>query len=365
MQPPDETLMLANWVPRKEACRKSAPGYSSYWELLEGNKLFMFRIVYMGTPHFAALALLALIEHTAPGDLLPGGYEIASVITRVDKPVGRGRGIVFSPVKQAALEHNIPVWQPGSLKKAENSAKLAELHADLYIVAAFGQILPQAVLDQPRYGTLNIHASLLPKYRGVSPISEAILQGDQETGVTIMLLDAGIDTGPMLAQRSIPIDRDDTTGSLTDKLAQLGATTLLETLPLWINGEITPQPQDTSLASYTHMLRKEDGAISWQEPAALLARKVRAYTPWPGAYTHWHGKLLKIIAAEASDERSEGTMRPGIVYMLQEQGRKTLAVATGSGALIIRRVQIEGKRAMSADEFLRGYGQIVGETLGE
>ena len=324
----------------------------------------MLRIVYMGTPHFAVPALLALIENAAPGVVLPEGYEIASVITRVDKPVGRGRAIVFSPVKQAALDHHIPVWQPGSLKKAENSARLADLQADLYIVAAFGQILPQAVLDQPRYGTLNIHASLLPKYRGVSPISEAILQGDTETGVTIMLLDAGIDTGPMLAQRSIPIDEDDTTGSLTDKLAQLGAKTLLETLPLWISGEITPRVQDSALASYTHMLRKEDGAISWQEPAALLARKVRAYTPWPGAYTYWRGKLLKIILAEAIDQAPDKAATPGTVYTQQEQGRKTLAVGTGNGTLIIRQVQIEGKRAMSADEFLRGYANIVGETLG-
>lgn len=323
----------------------------------------MFRIVYMGTPHFALPALLALIANAAPCALLPQGYEIACVITRVDKPVGRGRGIVFSPVKQAALEHNVPVWQPGSLKKAENSAKLADLRADLYIVAAFGQILPQTVLDQPRYGTLNIHASLLPKYRGVSPISEAILQGDKETGVTIMLLDAGIDTGPMLAQRSIPIDREDTTGSLTGKLAELGATTLLETLPLWIDGKIAPRAQDTALASYTHMLRKEDGAISWQEPAALLARKVRAYTPWPGAHTHWRGKLLKIISADASDQTSDEATTPGTVYALQEQGRNMLAIATGNGALLVRQVQIEGKRAMSADEFLRGYGQIVRETL--
>jgi len=324
----------------------------------------MFRIVYMGTPHFAVPALLALIEHAAPGAALPDGYEIASVITRVDKPVGRGREIVFSPVKQAALDHHVPIWQPGSLKKPENSAKLADLHADLYIVAAFGQILPQAVLDQPRCGTLNIHASLLPKYRGVSPISEAILQGDAETGVTIMLLDAGIDTGPILAQRGIPIEEDDTTGSLTIKLAELGAKTLLETLPLWVNGKIAPRPQDASLVSHTHMLRKEDGAISWQEPAALLARKVRAYTPWPGAYTHWRGKLLKIISAQASDERPDETARPGAVYAQQEQGRKALAVVTGSGTLLVRQLQIEGKRAMSADEFLHGYAQIVGETLG-
>src|SRR3989440_7602244 len=182
----------------------------------------MLRIIYMGTPQFAVPALEALIRGAAPGVVLPEGYEIVTVITRPDKPAGRGKEIVFSPVKQAALAHHIPVWQPGSLKRPENIEALAAYKADLYIVAAFGQILPQAVLDQPRYGTLNIHASLLPKYRGVSPISEAILQGDTETGVTIMLIDAGVDNGPILLKRSVPIDDDETTGSLTGKLADLG-----------------------------------------------------------------------------------------------------------------------------------------------
>src|SRR5579859_6243096 len=194
---------------------------------VERGSTFMLRIIYMGTPHFAVPALKALIAGAAPGAILPEGYEIAAVVTRPDKPAGRGREIIFSPVKQTALAHGIPVWQPGSLKRAENSAALAAYHADLYIVAAFGQILPQAVLDQPRYGTLNIHASLLPKYRGVSPISEAILQGDNETGVTIILLDAGIDTGPMLLKHSIPIAPDDTTRSLTGKLAASGREALL------------------------------------------------------------------------------------------------------------------------------------------
>src|SRR5579885_3206316 len=194
----------------------------------------MVRIIYMGTPQFAVPALEALIAGREPGKVLPEGYEITTVITRVDKPVGRGQEIVYSPVKQTALAHGIPVWQPGSLKKPENIEALAAYKADLYIVAAFGQILPQAVLDQPRYGTLNIHASLLPKYRGVSPISEAILQGDAETGVTIMLLDAGVDTGPILLARSIPIAADETTGSLADKFSRLGAGALLEAIPLWI-----------------------------------------------------------------------------------------------------------------------------------
>src|SRR5437870_4844227 len=215
----------------------------------------MLRIIYMGTPQFAVPALEALIAGRTPAVVLPEGYEIVTVITRPDKPAGRGQEITFSPVKQTALTHGIPVWQPGSFKRPENIAALAAYNADLFIVAAFGQILPRAVLDLPRFGTLNIHASLLPKYRGVSPISEAILQGDSETGVTIMLIDAGVDTGPTLLQRTLPISDDDTTGSLTTKLAALGASALLEVLPLWVQGKITPQPQDEQLASHTRMLR--------------------------------------------------------------------------------------------------------------
>ena len=322
----------------------------------------MLRLIYMGTPQFAVPALEALIEHRAPGRLLPEGYEIVTVITRPDKPVGRGKEIVYSPVKQAALAHGIPVWQPGSFKKPENAEALAAFAADLYIVAAFGQILPQNVLDQPRYGSLNIHASLLPKYRGVSPISEAILQGERETGVTIMLMDAGIDTGPLLLQKSIPIMDDDTTGSLTAKLADLGAQALLEALPGWIAGTITPQPQGESPTPYTHMLRKEDGAINWHAPAEVLWRQVRAYSPWPGAYTSWRGKLLKIV--EAHPDMASSDARPGVVLVRKARGQQQLAAGTGEGLLVIERLQLEGKKALSADEFLRGYPQIAGEVLG-
>ncbi len=327
----------------------------------------MLRIVYMGTPYFAVPALEALIEHAAPGKLLPEGYEIVTVVTRPDKPAGRGREIVYSPVKQTALAHNLPVWQPGSFKKAENSAALAAFRADLYIVAAFGQILPQSVLDQPKHGTLNIHASLLPKYRGADPIAEAILQGETESGVTIMLLDAGIDTGPTLLSRSLPLAEDETTGSLTTKLAALGAQALLEALPQWIAGSITPQPQDELRATHTRMLRKEDGLLSWTKPAAVLARQVRAYTPWPGSYTHWNGKLLKILEAHALPveiDTLEQTVQPGLVSTREDAAHQVLAVVTGSGFLIVTRVQLEGKKAMSAEEFLRGYGQIAGHILG-
>ncbi|GCE18216.1 methionyl-tRNA formyltransferase [Dictyobacter kobayashii] len=323
----------------------------------------MLRIIYMGTPHFAVPALEALIKGSAPGAILPEGYEIATVITRPDKPAGRGRGVVHSPVKQTALAHEIPVWQPGSFKKVANSDALAEYKADLYIVAAFGQILPQKVLDQPRYGTLNIHASLLPKYRGPDPIAESIVQGDRESGVSIMLLDAGIDTGPVLAKYPIPISADDTTGSLTSKLAELGAQALVETLPQWIAGTITPEPQEEERATHTHMLNKEDGKIDWSRPAAVLARKVRAYQPWPGAYTHWRGKLLKIINAHhLSVELSEPSV-PGTVSIREEAGHKVLAVITGSGLLLVKQLQLEGKKALGVDEFLRGYAQISGDVL--
>ena len=324
----------------------------------------MLRIIYMGTPQFAVPALETLIARSKPGLALREGYEIVAVITRTDKPSGRGKEIVYSPVKRLALSHNIPVWQPGSLKRQEHIDMLAAYQADLYIVAAFGQILPQTVLDLPRFGTLNIHASILPKYRGVSPISEAILQGDAETGVSIMLIDAGIDTGPILLQRTIPIAEDDTTGSLTSKLANLGASALLEALPLWIDGEIIPQPQDERYASYTHMLRKEDGQIDWKQPAEILARTVRAFTPWPGAFTHWGDRLLKIISARAVQTESSAEGRVGTVGFYKERSVQTLTVNTGKGLLIVEKLQLEGKKAMSANEFLHGYSHIVGAELG-
>jgi len=323
----------------------------------------MLRIIYMGTPYFAVPTLNVLIEGSAPGAILPEGYEIVTVITRPDRPSGRGREVAFSPVKQTAQSHGIRVWQPGSFKKQENSQALAAFEADLYIVAAFGQILPQAVLDQPRYGTLNVHASLLPKYRGPDPIAEAILQGDKETGVSIMLLDAGVDTGPVLMRHSIALGDGETTGSLTVKLAELGAQTLREALPLWVEGKLQPEPQDEVHATHTHMSRKEDGKINWEKPAAVLARQVRAYMPWPGSYTFWRGKMLKIITAHPSCVEVDHSV-PGTAIVREEAGHRVLAIVTGSGLLVITQLQLEGKRAMGAEEFLRGYSQIAGQILG-
>lgn len=326
----------------------------------------MLRIIYMGTPDFAVPALEALVRGSAPGVILPKGYEIATVISRPDKPSGRNQEIVASPIKQAALAHNLPVWQPGSFKKRENQEVLAAYQADLFIVAAFGQILPQAVLDLPRYGTLNIHASLLPNYRGSSPITEAILQGEKETGITIMLIDAGIDTGSMLLQRSLPITEDETTASLSPKLAGLGASALLEVLPQWVSSQLTPQPQDHSLASHTQMLKKADGRIDWSQPAEILARKIRAYIPWPNAYTTWHGKQLTLLAARPLPHDTD-LEQPGHVSLetieLAGKPHKALRIATGQGSLLVETVKLEGKKALSAEEFVRGHMHIVGETL--
>ena len=325
----------------------------------------MVRIIYMGTPSFAVPSLEALIRGSMPGAVLPDGYEIAAVITRPDKPSGRGQELVYSPVKQTALAHGLTVWQPGSLKKVENQAALAAYGADLFIVAAFGQILPQAVLDLPRYGTLNVHASLLPAYRGSSPITEALLHGEKEAGVTIMLLDAGVDTGPMLFKQAIPVADDETTASLTERLANVGASALLEALPLWIRGELTPIAQDPTLATHSHMLKKEDGRLDWSQPADALARAVRAYIPWPIAYTSWRGKRLQVLVAQAALSSAQAV--PGTVALatVNKQGSsvKALRVSTGAGDLLVEKVQLEGKRAMNADEFLRGYGQIIGEVL--
>ncbi|MDE3228648.1 MAG: methionyl-tRNA formyltransferase [Chloroflexota bacterium] len=314
------------------------------------------RVIFMGTPEFAVPSLRAL---AAARETL----EVVAVVTRPDKPVGRGRQAVDTPVKRFALEAGLRVLQPGPLRRAEAQAELAALSSDLIVVAAFGQILPLAVLDLPTRGCLNVHASLLPRWRGAAPISAAIVAGDAETGVTIMQMEEGLDTGPIVATRATPIHPTETTGELTARLADLGATLLLETLPAWLAGAITPTPQDEARATMTRPLSKQDGRLDWRRPASELARQARAMTPWPGAFTTWQGKLLKTPDVMVIER--EAPLAPGTCYPLAAgDPRGALACACGEGSLVLRVVQLEGKRAVTGAEALRGYPALARATLG-
>lgn len=311
------------------------------------------RVVFMGTPEFAIPAL----EY-----LLCSEYELVAVYTQPDRPVGRGRAPAPPPVKKAALDHGIDVLQPATFKEPVEVGRLAALKPDVAVVAAYGQILPRSVLDVPEYGCLNIHPSLLPSYRGATPIPAAILAGDEDTGVTIMLLDAGMDTGPTLSQFVVEIEPGDTAASLTAKLADAGARLLGETLPLWLDRLITPRPQDESLASYTSPITKEDGLVDWRLAAVDIWRRVRAFYPWPGCYTHWRGKLLRINEAVPLDRK--GGLAPGRVVALESGLPAVVGVETGEGILGLISIQLEGKRAIPASEFLRGQRGFVGDILG-
>ena len=308
------------------------------------------RIVFMGTPDFAVPALEQLVLN---------GYEVV-VYTQPDRVAGRGQALTASPVKIAALEKGLPVVQPESLKSALVVEQLAGFQPDAIVVSAYGQILPESVLAIPPHGVVNIHPSLLPEFRGASPVASAILSGYEFAGVSLMLLDKGMDTGPVLARAQISIAPQDTTGSLTDKLAGVGAQLLLEVLPRWMKGEITPQPQDEAQATLTRRFDKGDGEIDWTLPAVELGRRVRALSPWPGCYTRWQGKQLKIIAAvPLSDEGNVGIGK----VMAQGKGEAAFGVGTGAGVLGILQVQLEGKRAVTAAEFLRGQKDFAGTVL--
>ena len=313
------------------------------------------RVVFMGTPEFAVPCL----EH-----LILNQYQVVAVYTQPDKPAGRGRSLVSPPLKRAALTWKLPVVQPVSLKKAEAVAQLAGFHPDVMVVAAFGQILPHSVLDIPGYGCINIHPSLLPRFRGASPVAAAILAGDEFTGVSIMLMEKGLDTGPILARAQIPISPQDTTGSLTAKLSQIAARLLQEVLVRWTRGEITPQSQNEAEATCCSSISKEEGEIDWHLPAIDIWRRVRAFQPWPGCYTRWRGRQLKIIEAVPLPE--ETTVELGRVVALTptaERAKAVFGVYTGDGILGVCQVQLEGKQAMSAGEFLRGQGQFIGAIL--
>ena len=307
------------------------------------------RTVFFGSPDFAVPTLNALINSP---------YRPVAVVTQPDRGAGRGRRLRRPPVAERAAEAGIIALQPSRLRDPEAVAEIAALAPDLQIVAAYGQLLPPAVLDAPRYGTLNVHASLLPRWRGASPVSAAIAAGDAETGATIMLVDETEDTGPILAQRATAIGARETAGELSDRLAALGASLLLETIPRWLAGEITAQPQDAALATRARRVRKDAGRIDWTLPAAQIARNVRAYTPWPGAFTELEGQRVRL--ATASTETGGGA--PGKVV---EVGGDAIRVATGDGVLAVERLQRAGKREMSAAEFARGAGNLVGKRFGE
>lgn len=321
-------------------------GYVKFARLEE-----MARVVFMGTPDFAVLILEALIAV----------YDVVAVVTQPDRRGGRGQRQVLSPpVKEAALKHSVPVMQPLTLRHRNTVEKLRALAPDVIVVAAFGQILRKAVLAIPPHGCLNVHASLLPKYRGASPVAAAILAGDEYTGVTIMLMDEGLDTGPILAQARLRIGPEDTTGTLTEQLAELGAKLLIETLPRWLAGEIVPQPQDDTKATYCRPLQRSDGRIDWNQPAMHLARAIRAYNPWPQAHTSYDGKEIKIIRAKALPNW-RGTGHFGQVLDTPDG----ILVVTGEGALLLEEVQLAGKRAMNCQAFARGQKNFVGSILGK
>lgn len=309
------------------------------------------KIVFMGTPEYAVGALEALIG---------AGHEIAAAVTQPDKAKGRSGSLQYSPVKECALKHGIPVFQPERVKRPEAVETLRSYEADVFVVAAFGQILSREILDMPRLGCLNIHASLLPRYRGASPIQHAIIDGEERTGITIMQMDAGIDTGDILYQKELPIDRRDTSQSLYDKLTVLGGQTIVEALKLLEQGMLVPRKQREEESCYVKMITKEMGRIDFSRDALSIERLVRGMIPWPSAYTLFRGKQMKIWEAVALEGDVSG-LAAGTVSAV---GKEDFTVVTGRGFLQIRELQLEGKKRMSAHDFLLGMRVTPGEKLG-
>ena len=310
------------------------------------------KILFMGTPDFSVPVLKALKE---------AGHEIVLAVTQPDKPKGRGKTVQFSAVKTAATQLGIGVYQPRRIKDAECVAHLRTYDAELFVVAAFGQILSREILEMPKYGCINVHASLLPKYRGAAPIQQAILDGETQTGVTIMQMEEGLDTGAILTCAVVPILPGDTGDSLHDKLMEAGAKLVVETIPLLEQGSVTPRPQREEDACYAGMLKKAAGKIDWSRDAATLERLVRGLNSWPGAYTDFRNKTLKIWEAQIGEAAGDGTLQPGIVRAVTKE---TIEVQTGKGTLILKSVQPEGKKKMAVRDFLLGYPVKPGEYLG-
>ena len=301
----------------------------------------------MGTPDFAVPGLKAIASDSR--------FEIVAVLTQKDKPVGRSQELKPTPVKAAALELGLKVLQPNRVKNI--AEKLKKLSPDFIVVIAYGQILNEEVLNIPKIACINVHASLLPKYRGASCLQAPILNGDQETGVTIMLMSKGLDTGDILRQEKIELNGTEILETLHDKLSEFGASVLGDTLVNFANGKIIPQKQDESLASYVKVIDKKDGLINWQNDAALIERKVRAFNPWPGVFTYLDGKMIKIIKAEIST--SENTMEIGQIF----EENKQLHVKCGQNSLRILELQLEGKKATDSQSFLAGHGSVIGQKF--
>ena len=307
------------------------------------------KIIFMGTPDFAALSLEKLIE---------AGHEITLVVTQPDKEKGRGKQIQKSDVKLVAEKYELPVFQPEKIKTPESVEYLRGIEADIFVVAAFGQILSKEILDMPKYGCVNIHASLLPKYRGAAPIQWSVIDGEEVTGVTIQQMDVGLDTGDIIAVKEVRLNEDETGGSLFDRLAIAGSELITETLPLIEAGKITPVPQDDAQSTYAKKLSKDMGCIDWSSEAKVIERLIRGCNPWPSAFTSLNGKNLKIWKAEIKDDKSGEN---GSVVEVTKEG---IVVKCGKGCLEIKELQLEGKKRMNTHDFLLGFKVNVGEKLG-
>lgn len=310
------------------------------------------KIIYMGTPDFAVAPLEAILK---------AGHEVTAVVTQPDRQKGRGRDVQYSPVKECALSYGIPVLQPLKIKEKDAVEELRKYPADIFVVAAFGQLLSEEILNMPRLGCINIHASLLPAYRGAAPIQWCVINGEEKTGVTIMQMAKGMDTGDILLQKEVVLDEKETGGSLFDRLMETGAELIVEVLPKIEAGELTPVVQKEELATYAGKITKDMGNIDFAKSAVTIERLIRGLNPWPSAFTHYKGKILKIWEADVVSEcaNAENPV-PGTVIAMDKE---SFTLATGEGALRIRSLQPEGKKRMSCAEFMRGYEVKVGEAL--
>lgn len=308
------------------------------------------KVIFMGTPDFSTGVLESIIE---------AGHEVTAVVTQPDKPKGRGHEMQFTPVKQVALKHGLRILQPKKVRDPEVVAQLREIPADICVVVAFGQIIPKEILEMKKYGCINVHASLLPAYRGAAPIQWAVVDGLKETGVTIMQMDTGIDTGDMLAKTVVPLDEKETGGSLFEKLSVAGAKLCVETMERIEKGEVTPEKQGETTTEYAKMITKDLGKIDFSKSAVEIERLIRGFNPWPSAYTRLGNKTLKIWAADALEEEYEGAFGEII-----KVSKSDIYVKTGKGTLAVRELQLEGKKRMDTPAFLRGFDLQNGVLLG-